>query len=275
MSKVQKAVTPLLIENTNLSSAWAEIVSHILEHPGKEISPLVVSLHGFEDQGRVDEHPEVRLAVDRLYEEFEKSSVENVAFTIFPQRYWEISQYDRATLFSLYRDSFPRIQAMNRSLNGRGLYFQRMVMFGSGPCDGNQLEWIISQYRSRSGVRRSMLQASVFDPGRDHVATAQLGFPCLQNVSFEPTTKGLIVNAFYATQQVFDKAYGNYLGLVHLGNFMAAEMESSLVRVNVFVGIAKLERITKGDPRLRRVLEIAKSCENNENITAAFASAVE
>ena len=107
---------------------------------------------------------------------------------------------------------------------GRGLYFERMVMYGRGPCDGNQLEWILSQFGSRKGVRRSMLQAATFDPGRDHVASAQLGFPCLDHVSFVPTRAGLVVNATYATQQVFDKAYGNYLGLTRLGAFMAKEM---------------------------------------------------
>jgi hypothetical protein len=66
-----------------------------------------------------------------------------------------------------------------------------MVMYGRGPCDGNQLEWILSQ-SSRKGVRRSMLQATTFDTARDHVASAQLGFPCLQQVSFEPTTAGLV-----------------------------------------------------------------------------------
>jgi hypothetical protein len=92
-----------------------------------------------------------------------------------------------------------------------------------------------------------MLQATTFDPGRDHVASAQLGFPCLQQVSFEPTAAGLVVNAFYATQQIFDKAYGNYLGLAQLGAFMAHEMGTLLVRMNVMVGVAKLERITKSD----------------------------
>ena len=99
-----------------------------------------------------------------------------------------------------------------------------------------------------------MLQATTFDPERDHVANAQLGFPCLQQVSFEPTTVGLVVNAFYATQQIFDKAYGNYLGLAQLGTFMAHELEMPLARLNVMVGVAKLERIKKSDPQLTQLV---------------------
>ena len=100
--------------------------------------------------------------------------------------------------------------------------------------------------RERACAARCCRQRT-FDPGRDHVASAQLGFPCLQQVSFEPTAAGLVVNAFYATQQIFDKAYGNYLGLAQLGAFMAHEMAMPLARLNVMVGVAKLERITKSD----------------------------
>ena len=35
---------------------------------------------------------------------------------------------------------------------------------------------------------------------------------------------GLSVVAFYATQTLEEKAYGNYLGLLRLGRFMAQEM---------------------------------------------------
>jgi hypothetical protein len=57
-----------------------------------------------------------------------------------------------------------------------------------------------------------MLQATTFDPEFDHTASAQLGFPCLQQVSFEPTAAGLVVNAFYATQQLFDMNRPGFVG---------------------------------------------------------------
>ena len=149
---------------------------------------------------------------------------------------------------------------MNPSANRRGLYFERLTSYGRGQCDGNQLEWIISQFNGRDGVRRSMFQASVFDPERDHIADAQLQFPCLQHVSFEPTKEGLVVNAFYATQQLFVKAYGNYLGIAQLGAFMAHEMKMKLIRMNVIIGVAKFERISKTDPALAPLLAVAQAC---------------
>lgn len=253
-------IGPLLVDEPDLSRAWAKAVLHVVEHTGPEISPLILSVTGFDDHGVPAETQAVRLALDALLLAKRMRNVEDVAFTIFPQRLWQVAQGDRARLFKFYRDAFPRYQAMNPRDNRRGLYFERMTSYGRGPCDGNQLEWILSQFNGREGVRRSMFQASVFDPERDHVADAQLQFPCLQHVSFEPTKEGLVINAFYATQQLFVKAYGNYLGIAQLGAFMAQEMKMKLIRMNVIIGVAKFERISKTDPALAPLLAAARAC---------------
>lgn len=258
-SRASAATEPVIINDCNLSRAWSRLLLRILHGAGTEISPLVLSVTGFDDANMAREDAAVRQTLDQVLECKGRFKVDDVAFTIFPQRLWEMRRGDRYAFFALYRETFPRWQAMNKRVNGRGLYFERMIMYGRGPCDGNQLEWILSQYGSRVGVRRSMLQVSTFDPGRDHVASAQLGFPCLQQVSFEPTAVGLVVNAFYATQQVFDKAYGNYLGLAQLGAFMAHEMDMRLARLNVMVGIAKLERIAKSDSDLKPLVAAARA----------------
>ncbi|MYB13463.1 MAG: thymidylate synthase [Rhodospirillaceae bacterium] len=270
MSKAKSLVAPppFLIDDTNLSRAWARLLLQVLDNAGTEVAPLILSVTGFAQEGTAVEDSAVRQALDELLKRNGRYLVENVAFTIFPQRYWEMSRGDRDRLFELYRKTFPRLKAVNRKANSRGLYFERMMMYGRGPCDGNQLEWILSQYKSRKGVRRSMLQATTFDPGRDHVTSAQLGFPCLQQVSFEPTSEGLITNAFYATQQIFDKAYGNYLGLAQLGAFMAHEMGIRLARLNVMVGVAKLERISKRELKRTQLVKAARTLESQATAPA-------
>jgi hypothetical protein len=260
MTKHAPSIGPLLVDEADLSRAWAKAVLHVLKHAGPEISPLILSVSGFDERSVASETPAVRAALDALLLVKNMRSVEDVAFTIFPQRLWQIAQGNRAALFKFYRDAFPRYQAMNPRDNRRGLYFERLISFGRGPCDGNQLEWILSQFNGREGVRRSMFQASVFDPARDHVADAQLQFPCLQHVSFEPTKEGLVVNAFYATQQLFVKAYGNYLGIARLAAFMAHEMKMQVARMNVIIGVAKFERISKSDPALVPLVAAAQAC---------------
>jgi len=254
------AGVPTVVSDTDLARAWATIFLRILDGPGTEVSPLVLSLCGFDEEGRISETAPVRAALDQLLAQKRKTSVEDVAYTIFPERLWQIAGRDRARLFELYKGVYPRYVAMNRRVNGRGLYFERLTMFGNDvPCDGNQLEWILSQYNSRSGIRDSMFQAAVFDPARDHIKNARVGFPCLQHVSFVPTGDGLVVNAFYATQYVFDKAYGNYLGLAQLGAFVAREMGLSLARLNVTVGVAKLDGVSKSDASLKPLIAAARA----------------
>jgi hypothetical protein len=256
-SKAASAQEPKQIAETSISRAYAQILLQTLEGPGTEISPLSLTVTGFGIDGCIPEDAGIRSSLDALLLSKGKRDVEDVAFTIFPQQLWRMAQGDRSKLFEYYRLGFPRYQATNRKANGRGLYFERMMMYGRGPCEGNQLEFILSQYRQ--GVRRSMMQVAIFDPERDHTPSAQLGFPCLQQVHFEPTSAGLVANAFYATQQMFDKAYGNYLGLAQLGAFVAHELEMPLARLNVNVGVAKLERIRKTDADLGPLVAAARA----------------
>ena len=162
---IKAPLEPLVINDTNLSRAWARSFLHLLDNPGTEISPLVVSLSGFDANNQVTESADVRSGLDAVFGETDNWDVETVAFTIFPQRYWKLANGDRTKLFAIYRDAFPRLQAMNRRDNRRGLYFERLMMYGRGPCDGNQLEWILSQYKPEGGVIRSKFQACTFDPG--------------------------------------------------------------------------------------------------------------
>lgn len=257
--QIPTTTAPLVVTGGNLSAVWSEVFIHIIDHPGTQIAPLVLSITGFDERGVAAEDADVRSAMDAALALEDQYSTEDVAYTIFPQRLWTMSKGNRKTLFKFYRMAFPAYQAANRSLNRKGLYFERLVNYGRGPKDGNQLEWILSQYEDRHAVRKSMLQASVFDPEHDHVPDAQISFPCLQQVSFVPSPAGLVVNAFYATQQIFNKAYGNYLGLAQLGAFMAHEMKTSLVRVNIMAGIEKLDKIGKTDSALVPLIAAARA----------------
>jgi hypothetical protein len=252
-----------LIDDDDLARAWGRALLHVVDHPGTLISPLVLSVTGF-SPGATPEVPTVREGLDGALARLGMQSVHTVANTIFPQSLWRYAGYDRQRFFAEYLANRPRYRALAPTKNGRGLYFERLIAYGpdGAPDDQliNQLEFIITQYKSRRGVRASMFQASTFDPAQDHTPAAQLGFPCLQHVSFVPVVDGtLVLNAFYATQQLFDKAYGNYLGLCRLGHFMAREMGLVLGRLNCFVGVAKLERITKGADALTPVIDAVRA----------------
>lgn len=257
---MSKIAEPETIIAANLSLGWAGVLDR-LARPGVDaISPLSLSITGFGDDGAPAEVPAIRGAVDTLLAAKGKRDVENVAWTIFPQRYWLLAEGNRAAFFEMFREAFQRIQEFNPQNNKRGSYFQRMVDFEGGGAGKNQLAWILDEYDRNPSGRRSKWQATTFDPYRDMLTTAQLEFPCLQQVSFTFSgDNGLVVNAFYATQQIVHKGYGNYLGLARLGAFMASQMNRRLERLNVFVGIAKMDKIGKTDADFAAMLATVRA----------------
>lgn len=245
----------MLVDQPNLSLAWAEAFRAIREIPGHRISPLALTFSGFGKEEPVEDQG-VRDALDAVLEASGKPSVQTVANTIFPQVLWRRAKGDRQVLYAAYRENLPDYVAMEPQQNKRGLYFARLTAFGldhktgdplpqfpkgSLPEDGNQLEVIIK--KCKKGVLAIKLQASVFDPGRDHVDDPRLGFPCLQHVTFIPCFPSgtMVMNAFYATQQLFVRGYGNYLGLARLGLFVAGQVGLTLERVTCFVGVEKMD----------------------------------
>ena len=218
-----------MIVDSNISSAWARAFLKVVE--AGEISPLVVVVEGL-DGSAPTEIPKIRSALDReMAEQLGGLSCETVASTIFPTSLWN-PEMDRNELYERYRKIYGRVKKHSR--NRYGVYFQRLIGFGwdaSFDNGVNQLEHIIQTWQ-RGNRRRSALQAAIVDPRKDHTHQPLRGFPCLQQVAFARDGKdGLSITGFYATQYMFERAYGNYLGLFHLGRFMAREMGLNLTKI--------------------------------------------
>ena len=240
--------SPIIIEETNLSTAWCKTVKEILDRSGtNEITPLVVSLKGF------DETEEIRRVLDTSLEEQENNSITTVAETIFPDSLYKFLDEDRFKLYKEYKNNLPRIKKIDSS-NRKGTYFGRLISYGIDE-DVNQLEIIIDSINKIDGVRRSKLQASIFDPRVDHTNSPYQGFPCLQHVTVcKSENDGIVLNSFYAIQLLYKKAYGNWLGLNNLGKFIAKETGSELERVNCFIGVEQLDLTRKA---AKTILETA------------------
>jgi len=117
----------------------------------------------------------------------------------------------------------------------------------------------------------------VFDPFRDLTTSGQPSFPCLQHIIFDPDLEagGLALSAFYATQQLYVKGYGNWIGLCRLGAFVAHQASLKLARFTCFVGVQKMDKAPKSGPLhselLRTVREIAGLAPADERAVAAHA----
>lgn len=235
--------TPSLIEDTNLSNAWCQVLERIINNTGNEITPLILTLTGFEEQS------ETRKVLDSYLEKSQYNSIDTVSETIFPESLYMLSDYDRDKFYNSYTEILPRIKKID-SNNSRGTYFERLIAYDDGDKKINQLEIIIKSLKDNKVKRRSKLQASIFDPGKDHIENAYQGFPCLQHISiYKSENGGIILNSFYAIQYTYKKAYGNWLGLINLGKFIARELGLKLERFNCFVGVEKLQGLTKTEAK--------------------------
>src|ERR1041385_5527044 len=94
-AKMLLAPPPVVIDDTNLSRAWARLLLRVLNGGGTEVAPLILSLSGFAENGIAIEDPAVRRSLDGLLTRKGRLIIDDVAFTIFPQRLWEMSRGDR------------------------------------------------------------------------------------------------------------------------------------------------------------------------------------
>lgn len=248
----------------SLPSAWADAFLEMRKQPGREISPFAVSIEAPDGLSLVDmqEEPLAR-ALNGCLDQDGHQTIEKVAFTIFPERIWRLCGGDRQEFYREALRSLRTIMAWEPRKNQGGMYFARLIGFGIDhktgaslgyeptktlAADGNQLEHIIRQCaksveRGRK-VARMQLQAAIFDPFRDLTTSGQPSFPCLQHIAFDPDVeaRGLALTAFYATQQLYVKAYGNWLGLCRLGAFVASQAGLTLNRFTCFVGVEKMDK---------------------------------
>ena len=244
---------PYFVTERNLSLAWYRASSASLSPGVKALAPLVVTVTGFE-KGEPNETLPVRSAIDVALSAYateqnakSKSPKERdpltcrvVANTIFPRSLWTPG-VSRHSLYARYRAMIPRLK---RRGSPRGLYFERLINYGRGPEGGNQLEHIIASYGA--GVRRaSAFQATICDPERDSTRQPLLGFPCLQQIAVRPDGQMLSITGFYGTQYLFERAYGNYLGLCWLGQFLAHEMGLTLTRMTCVTSYAPFSADTR------------------------------
>lgn len=258
---------PEILTADNVSHGWGKVLLRVLERGSSSLQPILLSI----ELNDVMEDNAIRAALDAELARYQKHSCSESAMTIFPFKQWlRNPDRPREALFDWYLSEFlPRLKARG-PLNRNGTYFERMIRAtGSKSVDGklkrrskNQLDHILKIWQrdraKRSRPRRSALQVSCFDPIKDHTGQKLRGFPCLQQVSFDyDDAGGLAVSAYYPTQYVFDRGYGNYLGLAYLGRFMAHEAGLRLIRLNCFILRPELGRnMTKA--KLRALSDIVK-----------------
>ncbi|WP_250571611.1 hypothetical protein [Streptomyces sp. Tu10] len=197
-----------------------------------------------------------RMELDRLRTVAGHEPVATVANTIFPASTAAASR-DHMDLVARYRGVMPRLKSY--SGNRHGTYFGRLIAYpGNGGAPIDQLGTIISRLRHQAKSSGPMTAAYEIDlahpeDGTDVPPTEALvhaagkdnlyrGFPCLSHCSFQLDRDGIVhAAALYRSHYMFERAYGNYLGLGRLLAYIAQEAGLRPGTLTVVAGHARLD----------------------------------
>jgi hypothetical protein len=253
---------PIIIERSNLSLAWADAFMATLDSGRSGLRPLVITVGDFPSL-LPPEDLTIRAALDHRLVALGKNPSDVSGMMIFPYKPWIRRGMPGCAEFAKFcmERLLPRLKKLDKR-NQKGTYFERMMAYSgvrrSGTREVNQLQFVIDLMRKPRRQRQSALQIACFDPAKDHTGQAVRGFPCLQQVSIAYDDHGnLALNAYYPTQYLFDRAYGNYLGLCHLGHFLAHETKLRFARLTCFIG-----RPERGDVRMRDIGPLLRILSN-------------
>jgi hypothetical protein len=224
-----------LISKDNISQAWLAALALLVEE--KEAVNLAVAI-----RDPLAEDKDVRAALDRFIDCKRKAGVRvervsTVANTIFPQELYlpRLAGKARQHLYEMHALG----ARVSKRTSPKGTYFGRMVAWPGVETEVNQLEKVVLRLRANKakghtngnaleiglavpsdGAEPSSHDIRIQAPGKD---TSPIGFPCLSHISLTLSEGKLHLTALYRNHDFAKRAYGNYVGLGRVLNFLAVE----------------------------------------------------
>lgn len=239
-----------VIRGNDVTETWLESILY-LEQNGRQEYNLISEI-----ENPAEDNLEIRKRVNIVLEAMNFQTIETVAGTIFP-----IHLLSGEMSRSEFYHRFHRIYLMLRRVpdNRKGTYFGRLIGWGFTDPDNpgfNQLEDVIMKLnRERQNGRgiRVMYEMSIYNPQQD--CTNQMGFPCMSFISIKIRDTFVDLTAVYRNQHFVKKAYGNYLGLGMLQQFICEHSGFQLGKLTCIATHAELEGVKRA--RMVELLELA------------------
>jgi len=237
----------MIVEGDSVGECWLTLLKKMVDDRVNELSPVQVHIRA--SSIALPNVDKLEGDLDDFLANAGQPSISTTANTIFP----ETLAHGAISVFERFDRIWKYVKKDSKNRNGH--YFRRLTAYGDEyGRKVNQLEHIINTYNGIPGERnpvhrRSALIATTFDPTLDHTAQPQRGFPCLQQICLLPNADEgtLWLNAIYAMQYLSDRAYGNYIGLMRLGEFMAQEMGLKMSGMTCAVSVLALGKMKKSE----------------------------
>lgn len=244
-----------VIKGRNVSDTWAKAIL-FLNGNHKEEYNLIAEI-----ENPLEDDLEFREKVNEILENLEDQSIETVANTIFPSGLENVekgSDYFYQRFIRLY----PNLRKI--MVNSRGTYFGRLVVWNNdGSCTGfNQLGHLIEKLsRERVNGRgiRVMYEMSIYNPLLDK--NTQMGFPCMSFISVKIRGGYIDMTAVYRSQYFIQKAYGNYLGLGRLLDFISRQTGFHVGKLTCIATLGAIKDIDKAN-----LISLINICSPDEQL---------
>jgi hypothetical protein len=240
-----------LIQADDLSSAWLQAEEHLVTCDGKAVNLNVAFPGGREDE-RVRDLLEEFLADLDAVREKDVWPIQTVANTIFPEALYHphLGSEAASRLYENYELSM-RLQRRSKSQYDRETYFNRLIAYPTADGPWNQLDFHVRRLRKQATLASQA--SSAYELGLSHPVDAELRlqapgldkrmywFPCLSHISLTLVRGQLNMTAVYRNQTFITRAYGNYLGLSRLLDFLATETGTTAGEIEVVATHADAE----------------------------------
>jgi thymidylate synthase len=252
-----------VIRGKNASEAWAEAFTEVASAKGQRLYHLIVQI-----EVAYQETKALRHVADRVLESLGKPdepTILTVRNTIFPKTLVRSvrSAHELPAAFNASREYRQR---MHRS-NAKGRYFERLIALKRN--DGkpfNQLAHTIDKLRDKNASARyeidliSEVEVSeamgIYCSERDATKPPRAAFPCLSHLALQRDGELVHCVAYYRSQDMAERAYGNYWAIGQLQQYIAAEAGLRTGSLTVVSGIVNLGMSVKGArPFLERIAE--------------------
>jgi hypothetical protein len=243
----------IFVDASNIGDAWLQAYQTLLEAHDRQAVNLAINIEQplREDLGvrRALEQTLAGLATSRPRTTVH--SVHTVANTIFPISLYRPDQPDAAKRF--FERASTVSQLHHRRKHEWGTYIGRLIRYDQ--ADGssvNQLERFLTLLNGDTNWA-DIYEAPLTYPGETSGIAAsdmlligpddrrRMGGPCLAHVSLTSVDGHLHLTALYRRHYYLARAYGNFLGLARLLNFLAHESGREVGQMLVVGSHAEIE----------------------------------
>lgn len=191
----------------------------------------------------------IRHAAQKLIDDYNAShtraelpDIETTRNTIFPAS-WAGRHPEPEDLARYYRERYTKEGIRGFANNARGTYFGRIVAYprGNGDDPADQLTDTVRKLRdelAHPGAKSSRYEINIYNERKDR---NPLSFPCLAHLSVHLHEGRLHMQAVYRNESLVARAYGNYLGLGQLQDYMAQQAGADIGELLMTVGHVELD----------------------------------